>query len=104
RRREVAIRLAIGGSRMRITRQFLTESVLLGVTSGALGLLIAQQSLPLIRHLVIDYVSTESREFRFDLSAFLFVTALSVFVGLLYGIAPAIQASKTSVMETLKRG
>ena len=104
RRREVAIRLAIGGSRMRITRQFLTESVLLAVTSGVLGLLIAQQSLPLIRHLVIDYVSTESREFRFDLSAFLFVTALSVFVGLLYGIAPAIQASKTSVMDTLKSG
>jgi predicted permease len=104
RRREVAIRLAIGGSRMRITRQFLTESVLLAVTSGVLGLLIAQQSLPLIRHLVIDYVSTESREFKFDFSAFLFVTALSVLVGLLYGIAPAIQASKTSVMDTLKSG
>jgi ABC-type lipoprotein release transport system permease subunit len=59
RRREVAIRLAIGGSRMRITLHFLTESVLLAVTSGALGLLIAQQSLPLIRHLVVDYVATK---------------------------------------------
>ena len=104
RRREVAIRLAIGGSRLRITRQFLTESVLLAVTSGALGLLIAQQSLPLIRHFVIDYVSTEAREFKFDFSAFLLVTAFSVFIGLLYGIAPAIQASKTSLTDTLKEG
>jgi putative ABC transport system permease protein len=102
RRREVTIRLALGGSRTRITRQFLTESVLLALVSGALGLLIAQQSLPLIRHYVIDYVSTEAREFKFDVSALLFVTALSVLVGLLYGIAPAIQASKTSVMDTLK--
>jgi putative ABC transport system permease protein len=104
RRREVAIRLALGGSRIRITRQFLTESVLLAVASGALGLLIAQQSLPLIRHLVIDYVSTESREFKFDSSAFLLVTAFSVLVGLLYGIAPAIQASRTSLTDTLKEG
>jgi predicted permease len=104
RRREVAIRMAMGGGRFRITRQFLTESVLLALTSGALGLLIAQQSIPLIRHLVIDYVSTEAREFKFDFSAFLFVSALSVFVGLLYGIAPAIQASKTSLTDTLKGG
>jgi predicted permease len=104
RRREVAIRLAIGGSRMRITRQFLAESVLLAVTSGALGLLIALQSLPVIRRLVIDYVSTESREFKFDFSAFLLVTAFSALVGLLYGIAPAIQASKTSLTDTLKEG
>jgi predicted permease len=104
RRREVAIRLAMGGSRIRIIRQFLTESVLLAVTSGALGLLIARESLPLIRRLVIDYVSTEAREFRFDSSAFLFVAGLSVLVGLLYGVAPAIQASKTSVTETLKEG
>ncbi len=104
RRREVAIRLAIGGSRLRIMRQFLTESILLAVASGSLGLLIAQQSLPLIRHLVVDYVSTESREFRFDFSAFLFVGVLSVLVGLLYGMAPAIQASKTSLTDTLKEG
>jgi putative ABC transport system permease protein len=104
RRREVAIRLALGGSRIRIIRQFLTESVLLAVASGALGLLIAQQSLPLIRRFVVDYISTESREFEFDSSAFLFVTALSVLVGLFYGIAPAIQASKTSLTDTLKEG
>lgn len=104
RRREVAIRMAIGGGPLRITRQFLTESILLAVVSGALGLLIAQQSLPLIRHLVVDYVSTEAREFKFDSSAFLFVLALSVLIGMVYGIVPALQASRTSLADTLKEG
>jgi predicted permease len=104
RRREVAIRMAIGGSRIRITRQFLTESILLAVTSGALGLLIAQQSVPLIRRFVIDYASPEAREFKFDFSAFLFVTGFSVLVGLLYGITPAIQASRISLTDALKAG
>ena len=104
RRREVAIRLALGGGRIRITRQFLTESFLLALASGALGLLIAQQSLPLIRRHVIDYVSTEAPEFKFDFSAFLLVTGFSLLVGFLYGIAPAIQASRTSLLDTLKSG
>ena len=104
RRREVAIRLALGGNRMRIARQFLTESVLLAVASGAMGLLIAQQSLPLIRRHVIDYVSTEAPEFKFDFSAFLLVIGFSVLVGFLYGIAPSIQASRTSLLDTLKSG
>ena len=104
RRREVAIRLALGGSRLRITCQFLTESVILSLTSGALGLLIAQQSLPLIRRNVIDYVTTEAPEFKFDTSAFLLVAVFSALVGLLYGIGPAIQASKTSLTKTLKEG
>jgi putative ABC transport system permease protein len=104
RRREVAIRLAIGASRFRIARQFLTESVLLAVASGALGVLIAHESLPLIRRLIVDYLSEEAREFQFDSTAFLFVVVLSVLVGLLYGIAPAIQASKISLISTLKEG
>lgn len=104
RRREVAIRLALGASRLRITCQFLTESVILAVASGALGLLIAYQSLPLIRHHVIDYVSTEASEFRFDASAFLLVIAFSFLVGLIYGFGPAIQASKTQLTRALKEG
>lgn len=104
RRREVAIRLALGGSRLRIIRQFLTESVVLAFASGALGLLIARESLPLIRHHVIDYVSTEAPEFKFDSTAFLLVTTFSVLVGLVYGIGPAFQASKTSLIDALKEG
>ena len=104
RRREVAIRLALGGSRARITRQFLTESVLLAVTSGAAGYLIALQGLPLIRRFVIDYVSTEAPEFRLGVSALLLIAGFSVLVGLLYGIVPAIQASGTSLTDALKAG
>jgi predicted permease len=104
RRREVAVRLALGGSRVRVTRQFLTESILLAFASGALGVLIAWQALPLIRRLIVDYVSDESREFVFDSTAFLFVAALALLVGVLYGIAPALQASKTSLSDALKDG
>jgi putative ABC transport system permease protein len=104
RRREVAIRLAIGGSRTRITRQFLTESVLLSVVAGAAGLLLAWQSVPLIGGLIVNYVATEAREFKLDFTAFLFMVLLSVFIGLVYGIAPAIHATKTSLTDTLKEG
>jgi predicted permease len=104
RRREVAVRLALGGGRLRVARQFLTESLLLALASGALGVLIAWQALPIIRRSVVDYVSTEAREFSFDSSAFLFVAGLSLVVGVLYGIAPALQASKTSVLDALKEG
>jgi putative ABC transport system permease protein len=104
RRREVAVRLALGGGRLRVARQFLTESVLLAFASGVLGLLIAWQALPLIRRFVVDYVSTESREFAFDSSAVLFVAGLSILVGVLYGVAPALQASKTSLLDALKEG
>jgi len=104
RRREVAVRMALGGSRSRITRQFLTESILLAVASGAVGFLIALLGLPLIRRFVIDYVSTEAPEFRFDLSAFLLIAAFSVVVGAVYGITPAIQASRASLIDTLKEG
>jgi predicted permease len=104
RRREIAIRLAIGGSRARITRQFLTESVLLSVIAGGLGLLIAWQSVPLIGGLVVDYVATEAREFKLDFSGCLFAIFLSIFVGLIYGLAPAVQATKTSLTTTLKEG
>jgi putative ABC transport system permease protein len=104
RRREIATRLALGGSALRIARQFLTEGLLLALAAGALGLLIAQQSLPIIRSYVINYVSTEAREFRFDFSAVVFVAGLSVFIGLLYGIAPALHASRISLAGTLKDG
>lgn len=104
RRREVAIRLALGGSRARITGQFLTESVLLALTSGAAGFLVALQGLPLIRRFVVDYVSTEAPEFKLGFSALILIAAFSVLVGLLYGIVPAIQASRTSLIGTLKAG
>jgi len=104
RRREVAIRLAVGGSRARIICQFLAESLLMALASGALGLLLALAGLPLIRAHVIDYVTTEAPEFRFDFRAFLLIAAFSSFIGLLYGIVPALQASRTSLTETLKEG
>ena len=104
RRREVAIRLALGGGRLRIVRQFLTESVILAAIGGAGGLLLAWRSVPLIGGMVVDYVSTEAGEFKLDPSAFLFLLILSVAMGLLFGFAPALQAIRISLTRTLKEG
>jgi len=104
RHREVAVRLALGASRVRIIRQFLAESVVLSLVGGSFGLLLAWRSVPLIENLIVDYVSTEAGEFRLDLTAFVFALLLSVLIGLIYGIAPAFQATAVSLADTLKEG
>jgi predicted permease len=104
RRREVAIRLALGGGRLRIVRQFLTESFILSIIGGACGFLLAWRSMPWISGMIVDYVSTEAGKLELDSSALAFTLLLSLAVGLLYGVAPAFQATKVSLVDTLKEG
>jgi putative ABC transport system permease protein len=102
RRREIATRLAMGASRFRIIRQFITESLIVTLLGGAVGILIATWvSALLMRFNPIPFVPL-----RFDLSVdsrvLLFTLLISLLIGLLLGLAPALQASKPDLVPALK--
>ncbi|HXM32721.1 MAG TPA: ABC transporter permease [Chthoniobacterales bacterium] len=101
RQREMAIRGALGASRSRVVRLLLTESVLLAVVGGAVGLLIAIWSLDLLVSLKPANLPRLA-EIGVNRTVFLFTLAVSVLTGLLFGVAPALQVSKMDLNEGLK--
>jgi putative ABC transport system permease protein len=102
RQREVAIRLAIGAGRFRLIRQFLTESVLLAAIGGALGLLFAWWG----GHLLLILVSNDSTPIPIDITPNArilgFTIAVSLLTALLFGLAPALVATRQNVDAALK--
>ncbi len=105
RQREVAVRAAFGAGRLRLLRQLLTESVLIGLAGGALGVVFAIWG---IRWIELS-IPAENQppywvEFTIDGPVLLFTLGLAVLTGLLFGLAPALQALKTDLHETLKEG
>lgn len=102
RQREIATRLAIGASRIRLFRQFITESVLLSVLGGLLGLVLSVLGQRVLLNLVAGAVKRISVDLRPDLSVLLFTGAISLITGLLFGLVPAIDAVRKNVGETLK--
>ena len=103
RRRELAIRSALGAGRWRVVRQLLTESVLLAITGGAAGLAAAWWGVRLlqsVQSLPIPLVNPV----RIDFPVLLFTLAAAVLTGLLFGILPALQASSVRLGEELKAG
>lgn len=103
RRKEIAIRQALGAGRGRLVRQLLTESVLLAGAGGALGLLVATWSLALlVRFPLPGGVSLDGFGASLDARVLLFTTAVSLATGLLFGLAPALSASRGPVLPALK--
>jgi predicted permease len=102
RRKEIAVRLAIGATRARLTRQLLTESVLLSLTGGALGLALgfflmrtAQAAIPATDFgLILDL--------RLDWRVVCFVGSLALLTGIGFGLIPSLQASRANVVSTLQ--
>jgi len=101
RRREIAIRMALGASRARIIRQLLTESVMLSLAGGAIGLLMAFWGVRLLASFGLNEIP-RLNEARVDLWVMSFTLTLSVITGLLFGLAPAAQVSKAKFNESLK--
>jgi putative ABC transport system permease protein len=103
RGREIAIRTSMGASRWRIVRGLLTESVLIAVTGGALGLLVASAALGPLLHMAEGSVP-QIVSVGLDRSVLLFTLVVSVLTGLVFGIVPALRTGKIDLRETLNEG
>src|SRR5262245_55535594 len=107
RRKEIAVRLALGASRWRLVRQLLTESLLLALTGGAVGLLLSVLAVDLLRGAMPEdfakYIPGFDR-FGVNRVVLLFTLTISMLSGVIFGLLPALQASKPDLNETLKEG
>ena len=102
RQREMSVRLALGASRSRILRQVLVESLLLSLLGGAAGLLFGYFTRTAIPRLLSNSWEPTTLTVRFDWRVFAFTAAISIITGLLFGVAPAWQATRTQVNSGLK--
>jgi predicted permease len=104
RRREMAVRLSLGAGRFRVVRQLLTESVMLASLGGALGVLFAFWGVRALMLLLSSGPRSSVLHADLNWNVLAVTAALSVICGLLFGLAPAIQATRPDVMPALKNG
>ena len=104
RQKEIQIRIALGAGQARIARQLLTESVLLALVGGVLGLILAVWGLDLLIAIMPPNLVPRIGEVGLDLRVLGFNFALSLLTGIAFGLAPAWHASRTNANEALKEG
>src|SRR5882762_2527457 len=103
RQKEIALRLALGASRSRLTKQFLTESVLLATLGAAVGLIFAIAGLRILKTFIPDTIS-QADSIGIDTKVLIFTALVALITGLIFGLAPAAQASNFNLNETLNEG
>ncbi|HWN99724.1 MAG TPA: ABC transporter permease [Blastocatellia bacterium] len=103
RHKEIAIRTALGASRLRLLRQLLTESLALSVAGGGLGLLLAAWGIGPLISLMPASISG-AKNIRIDGMVLFFTLGVSILTGLVFGLVPALQATKSDLNESLKEG
>ena len=104
RQKEMAIRAALGASRFTLARQLLTESLLLAVLSGAVGLLLAFWGIKLLNVLISYSVVNRTKDFGLDGTVLGITLVISLFTGIIFGLAPALQSSRVDLSLSLKEG
>lgn len=102
RRREIAVRSAVGANRGRIVRQLLTESLMLAGLGGVLGLIVAAFSFEFLKKLIPG--GLVSSTLQIDLRVLGYALLVSLITGIVFGLLPALQASRVDLNEALKQG
>jgi len=105
RRREIALRMAIGASRAGIIRLFVLESLLVSILAGGVGAFVAWRLVPLVPKMASNFLPLEGNvATSLSLAVLVFTIGLSVLTGLLMGVYPALQASRADLVDGLKEG
>jgi putative ABC transport system permease protein len=104
REREVAIRASLGAGRWRLMRQFLTENVLLSLAGGALGLALGFAMVAGLRAITPPFSLPSEASIQIDMRVLLFTLAISIMTGVIFGLAPALQAANPRLAASMKEG
>ena len=105
RRREIALRMAIGASRASVVRLFVFESVLVSAIAGVVGAFVAWRLVPLVPRMASNFLPLEANTATsVSFPVLLFAIVLSLLTGLLMGVYPALQSSRADVVDGLKEG
>ncbi|MGO8736149.1 MAG: ABC transporter permease [Terriglobia bacterium] len=104
RRREIAVRLALGASRVRLIRQLLTESMLVAAGAGVFGFILTEWLMHLASRIRMPYPMPVAFDLTPDWRALLFALAVTGITGLAFGLAPALQATRADLTPALKEG
>ena len=104
REREIAIRLSLGAGRWTLMRQFLTESLMIAVIGGVLGLIVGQATVSGLKAVMPPYALPSEANVTLDGRVLLFSLGLTLLTGVIVGLFPALQAGRQSLTNSLKQG